>query len=207
MAVNTFLQLNAAHRVSFAARKSQPAAAAPVSFALPLKGGGFSSLLQGITTVTAVAALYLFSRQIPLPRRARTAVTSLLAVACVQVLSGRVFFFPSVSSSPLDLCRGSRGRAGPRSLRLRGAWPRGLATLHARSEFASGRSGHSREPFHITLSVGDAGQRCTRSCSDPVSLLGRWAWASAPCCCTSPRRWPPRTSPAPWCCSAWRSGS
>nr|XP_009942520.1 PREDICTED: LOW QUALITY PROTEIN: cytochrome c oxidase assembly protein COX15 homolog [Opisthocomus hoazin] len=45
----------------------------------------FDHRILGITTVTAVAALYLFSRQIPLPRRARTAVTSLLAVGCVQV--------------------------------------------------------------------------------------------------------------------------
>ncbi|XP_075279644.1 LOW QUALITY PROTEIN: heme A synthase COX15 [Opisthocomus hoazin] len=45
----------------------------------------FDHRILGITTVTAVAALYLFSLQIPLPRRARTAVTSLLAVACVQV--------------------------------------------------------------------------------------------------------------------------
>lgn len=35
----------------------------------------------------------------------------------------------------------------------------------------------------------------------------RCAWASARCCSTSPRRWPPRTSRAPWRCSARRCGS
>lgn len=34
----------------------------------------------------------------------------------------------------------------------------------------------------------------------------RWAWASARCCSTSPRRWPPRTSRVPWRCSAWPCG-
>ncbi|XP_068875898.1 heme A synthase COX15 [Aphelocoma coerulescens] len=45
----------------------------------------FDHRILGIASVTAVTALYLFSRKIPLPRRTRMAVTSLLAVACMQV--------------------------------------------------------------------------------------------------------------------------
>ncbi|KAM6415645.1 heme A synthase COX15 isoform 1-T1 [Rhynochetos jubatus] len=45
----------------------------------------FDHRILGIASVTAVTALYLFSRTIPLPRRTRMAVTSLLAVACMQV--------------------------------------------------------------------------------------------------------------------------
>ncbi|NWX40228.1 COX15 protein, partial [Steatornis caripensis] len=45
----------------------------------------FDHRILGIASVTAVTALYFFSRKIPLPRRTRMAVTSLLAVACVQV--------------------------------------------------------------------------------------------------------------------------
>ncbi|KFP70318.1 Cytochrome c oxidase assembly protein COX15, partial [Acanthisitta chloris] len=45
----------------------------------------FDHRILGIASVTAITALYLFSRKIPLPRRAKLAVTSLLAVACVQV--------------------------------------------------------------------------------------------------------------------------
>ncbi|NXT60290.1 COX15 protein, partial [Chaetops frenatus] len=44
----------------------------------------FDHRILGIASVTAVTALYLFSRKIPLPRRTRMAVTSLLAVACMQ---------------------------------------------------------------------------------------------------------------------------
>uniref|UniRef100_A0A8B9NKT9 Cytochrome c oxidase assembly protein COX15 homolog n=1 Tax=Accipiter nisus TaxID=211598 RepID=A0A8B9NKT9_9AVES len=67
----------------------------------------FDHRILGIASVTAVTALYLFSRKIPLPRRTRMAVTSLLAVACMQVLSSSppsllwfVFFF----FHPLVLC-------------------------------------------------------------------------------------------------------
>ncbi|XP_065528082.1 heme A synthase COX15 isoform X2 [Lathamus discolor] len=45
----------------------------------------FDHRILGITSVTAVTALYLFSQKIPLPRRARMAITSLLAVAWLQV--------------------------------------------------------------------------------------------------------------------------
>uniref|UniRef100_A0A8D0F293 Cytochrome c oxidase assembly protein COX15 homolog n=1 Tax=Strix occidentalis caurina TaxID=311401 RepID=A0A8D0F293_STROC len=45
----------------------------------------FDHRILGIASITAVTALYLFSRKIPLPRRTRMAVTSLLAVACMQV--------------------------------------------------------------------------------------------------------------------------
>ncbi|XP_068544311.1 heme A synthase COX15 [Anas acuta] len=45
----------------------------------------FDHRILGTATVTAITALYLFSRKIPLPRRTRTAVASLLAVACMQV--------------------------------------------------------------------------------------------------------------------------
>ncbi|XP_054493319.1 heme A synthase COX15 [Agelaius tricolor] len=45
----------------------------------------FDHRILGIASITAVTALYFFSRKIPLPRRTRMAVTSLLAVACMQV--------------------------------------------------------------------------------------------------------------------------
>ncbi|NXE58676.1 COX15 protein, partial [Calcarius ornatus] len=44
----------------------------------------FDHRILGIASVTAVTALYFYSRKIPLPRRTRMAVTSLLAVACMQ---------------------------------------------------------------------------------------------------------------------------
>ncbi|POI25322.1 hypothetical protein CIB84_010928, partial [Bambusicola thoracicus] len=45
----------------------------------------FDHRILGTASVTAVTALYLFSRKISLPHRTRMAVTSLLAVAWVQV--------------------------------------------------------------------------------------------------------------------------
>lgn len=61
--------------------------------------------------------------------------------------------------------------------------------------------------FSTSCSVLRLHQRCIHSSSHPFSLLGRWAWASAPCSCTSQRLWLPRTSRARWLCSAWHSGS
>lgn len=87
MDADMFLQLHIAHRISSIVWKVQPEATASISFELCLKGDCFSPHPQGITSVMAVTALYLFSRKIPLPRRARIAVTSLLAVACLQVLT------------------------------------------------------------------------------------------------------------------------
>ncbi|XP_060624169.2 heme A synthase COX15 [Anolis sagrei] len=48
----------------------------------------FDHRILGVSSVTAITALYLFSRKIPLPRRTKMAVTSLLAVAYLQVTLG-----------------------------------------------------------------------------------------------------------------------
>ncbi|XP_031453544.1 cytochrome c oxidase assembly protein COX15 homolog isoform X2 [Phasianus colchicus] len=48
----------------------------------------FDHRILGVASVTAVTALYLFSRKISLPHRTRMAVTSLLAAAWVQVCLG-----------------------------------------------------------------------------------------------------------------------
>ncbi|XP_039337689.1 cytochrome c oxidase assembly protein COX15 homolog [Mauremys reevesii] len=45
----------------------------------------FNHRILGITSVTAITALYLLSRKIPLPRRTKIAVASLMAVAYMQV--------------------------------------------------------------------------------------------------------------------------
>ncbi|XP_043837946.1 cytochrome c oxidase assembly protein COX15 homolog isoform X2 [Dromiciops gliroides] len=45
----------------------------------------FDHRILGITTVTAITGLYFLSRRIPLPRRAKMAVATLLAVAYAQV--------------------------------------------------------------------------------------------------------------------------
>lgn len=45
------------------------------------------SLLQGITSVTAITMLYFLSRRIPLPRRTKMAAVTLLALAYAQVHS------------------------------------------------------------------------------------------------------------------------
>ncbi|XP_038265818.2 uncharacterized protein LOC119858695 isoform X1 [Dermochelys coriacea] len=45
----------------------------------------FNHRILGITSVTAITALYLLSRKIPLPRRTKIAVASLIAVAYMQV--------------------------------------------------------------------------------------------------------------------------
>ncbi|NWW43603.1 COX15 protein, partial [Pedionomus torquatus] len=44
----------------------------------------FDHRILGISSFTAITVLYFLSRKIPLPRRTRMAVTSLLAVACLQ---------------------------------------------------------------------------------------------------------------------------
>lgn len=58
------------------------------------KGGTFLlaldetlSSLQGITSITAITGLYFLSRRVPLPRRTRVAVGTLLALAYTQVLT------------------------------------------------------------------------------------------------------------------------
>ncbi|XP_020658698.3 heme A synthase COX15 isoform X2 [Pogona vitticeps] len=48
----------------------------------------FDHRILGISSVTAIMGLYLLSRKIPLPRRTRMAVTSLLTVAYFQVILG-----------------------------------------------------------------------------------------------------------------------
>lgn len=55
------------------------------------KGGTFLlaldetlSSLQGITSITAITGLYFLSRRVPLPRRTRVAVGTLLALAYTQ---------------------------------------------------------------------------------------------------------------------------
>ncbi|XP_064418999.1 heme A synthase COX15 [Latimeria chalumnae] len=45
----------------------------------------FDHRILGVGTVTAITALYLFARRMPLPRRTRMALTSLLAMAYFQV--------------------------------------------------------------------------------------------------------------------------
>ncbi|KAM4703473.1 heme A synthase COX15 isoform 2-T2 [Rhinophrynus dorsalis] len=48
----------------------------------------FNHRILGISSVTAITALYFYSRKVPLPRRARLALNSLLAVAYLQVTLG-----------------------------------------------------------------------------------------------------------------------
>lgn len=48
----------------------------------------FDHRILGISSVAAITALYFYSRRIPLPRRARLAVNSLIAVAYLQVTMG-----------------------------------------------------------------------------------------------------------------------
>lgn len=48
----------------------------------------FDHRILGISSVAAITALYFYSRRIPLPRRARLAVNSLIAVAYLQVTLG-----------------------------------------------------------------------------------------------------------------------
>ncbi|KAH0623855.1 hypothetical protein JD844_007024 [Phrynosoma platyrhinos] len=48
----------------------------------------FDHRILGVSSVTAITALYLFAKKVPLPRRARMAVASLMAVACLQVTLG-----------------------------------------------------------------------------------------------------------------------
>ncbi|XP_072281322.1 heme A synthase COX15 isoform X2 [Pyxicephalus adspersus] len=48
----------------------------------------FNHRILGISSVAAITGLYFYSRRIPLPRRARLAVNSLLAVAYLQVTLG-----------------------------------------------------------------------------------------------------------------------
>lgn len=48
----------------------------------------FDHRILGISSVAAITALYYYSRRIPLPRRARLAVNSLIAVAYLQVTLG-----------------------------------------------------------------------------------------------------------------------
>lgn len=48
----------------------------------------FDHRILGISSVAAITALYYYSRRIPLPRRARLAVNSLIAVAYLQVTMG-----------------------------------------------------------------------------------------------------------------------
>ncbi|CAI5775241.1 c oxidase assembly COX15 homolog [Podarcis lilfordi] len=48
----------------------------------------FDHRILGVSSVAAITGLYLFSRKIPLPRRTRMAVASLLAVAYLQVTLG-----------------------------------------------------------------------------------------------------------------------
>uniref|UniRef100_A0A8C3LFI2 COX15 n=1 Tax=Chrysolophus pictus TaxID=9089 RepID=A0A8C3LFI2_CHRPC len=58
----------------------------------------FDHRILGVASVTAVTALYLFSRKISLPHRTRMAVTSLLAAAWVQVclgISTLLFYVPT----------------------------------------------------------------------------------------------------------------
>uniref|UniRef100_A0A803W0M8 Uncharacterized protein n=1 Tax=Ficedula albicollis TaxID=59894 RepID=A0A803W0M8_FICAL len=78
----------------------------------------FDHRILGIASVTAVTALYLFSRKIPLPRRTRMAVTSLLAVACIQVLPS--FFSYSFVARSLGRADPTWIYAGSKSPELRG---------------------------------------------------------------------------------------
>uniref|UniRef100_A0A493T6H9 Uncharacterized protein n=1 Tax=Anas platyrhynchos platyrhynchos TaxID=8840 RepID=A0A493T6H9_ANAPP len=116
----------------------------------------FDHRILGTATVTAITALYLFSRKIPLPRRTRTAVASLLAVACMQVL---LILFPLqkvVKTDPSQSWKRCKIFACTKSWEV---------ALLAQADLEGGRSGCG--PSFVTFSARCRVSNHAHTCSFP----------------------------------------